>query len=193
LLGCKFHVQHGVPKSGSWCAGRAIDPKTGQWVNETASASQNRVKIDLRNPAKLEAFVQAFIRHTPESDALNATTPSAFELLLAALKGVAGDEIAMKGFHEQFRAQIRNAIAAATKGSAQWSETKRLENEVLRQWKRAETAETNSKATLDALRNLMTAAYRMVDYLGTQRQMDRVNEDANAALAESEALIRRIG
>lgn len=33
--------------------------------------------------------------------------------LLAALEGVAGDSVCMKGFHEQFRAQIHAAIAKA--------------------------------------------------------------------------------
>ena len=43
---------------------------------------------------------------------LREVTTERYELL-AALKGVAGDSIAMRGFHEQFRAQIRAAIAKA--------------------------------------------------------------------------------
>lgn len=35
--------------------------------------------------------------------------------LLDALQAVAGDSIAMRGFHEQFRATIHAAIAKATK------------------------------------------------------------------------------
>ena len=38
--------------------------------------------------------------------------------LLDALEAVADDEIAMQGFHEQFRAKIRAAIAKATRGGA---------------------------------------------------------------------------
>lgn len=35
------------------------------------------------------------------------------DALREALAGVAGDDIAMRAFHEQFRAQIRNALEAA--------------------------------------------------------------------------------
>jgi hypothetical protein len=42
--------------------------------------------------------------------ALQAAAPD----LLAALRAVADDSIAMRGFHEEFRAAIRAAIAKAT-------------------------------------------------------------------------------
>lgn len=42
--------------------------------------------------------------------ALQAAAPD----LLAALRAVADDSIAMRGFHEEFRAVIRAAIAKAT-------------------------------------------------------------------------------
>ena len=47
----------------------------------------------------------------------NARLISAAPELLDALKAVADDEVAMQGFHEQFRATIRAAIAKA-KGEA---------------------------------------------------------------------------
>lgn len=63
-------------------------------------------------PAPLGDILEA---DSPVNQGIRAETAMALAApdLLAVLEGIAGDSIAMRGFYEEFRAQIRAAIAKA--------------------------------------------------------------------------------
>ena len=75
------------------------------------------VKPNPQFPNDKEAFCIVDDNNISQADTIghaNAALIAAAPELLAVLQAVAGDSICMKGFHEQFRAQIRAAIAKAT-------------------------------------------------------------------------------